>query len=83
MSDISEELEERARYCIDVLCVEFDDGGNTLWVQGRTGTVLRIKLSGKIKVDLCPESLSGSHADVEAQGDMRFCVGNDRHQEEG
>ncbi len=74
--------EERARYCIDVLCVEFDAGGNTLWVQGRNGTVLRVKMTGTIKVDECPESLSGSHADLIGQGDLRFCVGNDRHKEE-
>lgn len=66
-----------SRYCIDVLCIEFDEGQRTLWVQGKAGTVLRIKTTGKITAKSCNEATSGSHADVMVSGDISICVGND------
>lgn len=61
------------RYCIDVLCVEFDEGGNTIWVQGKDGTMLRIKTSGRISVDECKVSPT-AHGDIMATGDIKICV---------
>lgn len=52
--------------------LEFDEGGNTIWVHGPEGTVLRIKCTGRIKVNSC--SAPGAHADVIVAGDIDFCV---------
>jgi hypothetical protein len=52
--------------------LEFEEGGNTIWVHGSCGTLLRIKCSGQIKVKRC--SAPGAHADVLVGGDIEFCV---------
>lgn len=52
--------------------VEFEENGNTIWVQGTYGTMLRIKCSGQIKVKRC--EAPGAHADVRLSGDIEFCV---------
>lgn len=70
-----------SRYCIDVLCIEFDERGQTLWVQGKAGTVLRLKTTGRITANHCNETLSGSHTDVMVDGDISICVGNDATEE--
>jgi len=70
-----------SRYCIDVLCVEFDENGQTLWIQGKSGTVLRLKTTGRITAKRCNGPLSGSHADVMVMGDISICVGNDAQEE--
>jgi hypothetical protein len=57
---------------IPVLAIEYVEGGNTLWVHGQDGTVLRIKVSGKVYTDTdC--SAPGPHADIMAQGDVKMC----------
>lgn len=65
------------RRTIEVLALEFDEGGNTLWVHGRKGTVLRVKTTGKIYVKDCGERTSGSHADVVTKDDVTMCMGSD------
>lgn len=68
---------ERNRIIISVAVIEFDTGGNTLWVQGHDGgTVLRLKMTGKIITEICQTS-PGSHADAIASGDLKFCLGKD------
>ena len=64
---------------IDVVQIEFNEGGNTLWVHGPQGnTVFRLKVSGKITGKACTTSPDmGSHADLMADGDLVFCLGND------
>jgi len=58
---------------IPVALVEFDEGGHTIWVQSMEGTVLRIKCTGKIKVDKrCQNNVA--HADMEVQGDIEVCL---------
>lgn len=54
--------------------IEFVEGGNTLWVHDTLGgTTLRIKCSGKIKVERCTVSPL-SHSDVMVQGDINICI---------
>lgn len=58
---------------IPVVLVEFDDEGNTIWVQSEGGTVLRIKCTGKIKVDSkCINNVA--HADMMVEGDIEICL---------
>lgn len=52
--------------------LEFEEDGNTIWVQGPCGTLLRIKCSGRILVKRC--SAPGAHADALVAGDIAFCV---------
>ena len=63
-----------SRIEIPVGCVEFDEGGHTLWVQGDNGTVLRIKATGRIRTEQCEVS-PGSHADIMVEGDIKICLG--------
>ena len=59
---------------IPVVLLEFKDGGNTIWVHGpEGGTVLRIKCTGKIRVNKCAASPI-AHADLMVTGDIEFCV---------
>lgn len=63
------------RHCIEVACIEFDEGGNTLWVQGKNGTVLRLKtMRGKFTSKACE---AGSHADAIIEGDVHICLGKE------
>jgi len=66
-----------ARITIPVVQLEFEENGNTLWVQGPVGTVLRIKLfPGKFTVSKC-ESNPCSHLDLMVKGDNDMCLGPD------
>ena len=61
------------RHQIEVALLEFEEGGNTLWVHGVDGTVLRIKTAGSINVgrgctNNCP------HCDLMIEEDIHFCV---------
>jgi len=61
-----------ARIQLEAVGLEFDEGGNTIWIHGSQGTILRIKCSGRIGVTQC--SAPGPHADVLVEGDIQFCV---------
>lgn len=61
-----------SRVVLDAIGVEFHEGGNTIWVHAKSGTILRIKCTGKIVVDAC--SAPGAHADMIVAGDIRICV---------
>lgn len=52
--------------------LEFEEGGNTIWVHGSGGTLLRIKCTGRIMVRSC--SAPSAHADAIVAGDIEFCV---------
>lgn len=64
------------RISIPVGLIEFNEGGNTIWIQSEGGTILRIKTLGKIKVDKCKTS-PVSHADIIVKEDINFCVSED------
>lgn len=64
------------RINIPVSVVEFDDGGNTIWIQSEGGTTLRIKCTGKIRTDMC-ETSPISHCDIIVNGDINFCISED------
>lgn len=61
-----------ARVQLEAVGLEFDEGGNTIWIHGLGGTLLRIKCSGRIRVNEC--SAPTAHADVMVHGDIAFCV---------
>jgi hypothetical protein len=62
-----------ARIQLETVGLEFEEGGNTIWVHGpEGGTLLRIKCSGRIVVKSC--SAPSAHADVRISGDIEFCV---------
>lgn len=60
------------RIQVPVIGLEFEEDGNTIWIHGPDGTVLRIKCSGKIVVSSCANGCP--HSDVQVNGDIRFCV---------
>lgn len=62
------------RYHIPVALLEFDEGGNTLWVHSPKGeTVLRVKTMGRIVVnEKCTNIVS--HADIVVKDDIQICV---------
>jgi hypothetical protein len=60
-----------ARVQLEAVGLEFEKDGNTIWVHGSCGTLLRIKCSGRIKVKRCS---APAHADVIVAGDIEFCV---------
>lgn len=66
-----------SRVQVPVALLEFDEGGNTLWVHSPDGaTVLRIKTMGRITVDRqCTNTVS--HADVVVEGPIHFCLVGD------
>ena len=65
------------RILIQAACVEFVNGGNTIWIQSPQGaTVLRIKCSGEILTESCTQSPT-SHGDILVDGDIQICVAND------
>lgn len=65
------------RITIPVCQLEFDVGGNTIWVQSPIGaTVLRVKVTGKISVDQC-QTNPVSHLDLIVDGPARFCLSDD------
>lgn len=62
------------RVVVPALAIEFEEGGDTLWVQGLGGTLLRIKTSGKITSEDCPTS-PFSHGDVAINQNINICLG--------
>lgn len=61
-----------ARVQLEAVGLEFVEGGNTIWIHGAHGTILRIKCSGRILVKAC--SAPSAHADVMVDGDVAFCI---------
>lgn len=62
------------RHQIPVALLEFDEGGNTLWVHDQEGsTVLRIKTLGHVVVNEKCTNIA-SHADMIVQDDIEICV---------
>jgi hypothetical protein len=73
---MSKENEEQPapRKSIEVNQLEFDEGGNTVWIHSALGgTVMRIKCTGKVVVHKCLSSPI-SHSDIVVQGDIDFCL---------
>lgn len=64
------------RIKIPVMEMEFNLGGNTIWIQSEGGTVLRIKCSGKIEIDRCTNSPI-SHSDLMIEGNINICISKD------
>ena len=60
------------RIQLEAIGLEFDEGGNTIWVHGTEGTLLRLKCTGRITVNPC--SAPCAHADAMIEGDVAFCV---------
>lgn len=60
------------RIQLEAVGLEFEENGNTIWVHGAHGTLLRIKCSGQIRVKSC--EAPGAHADAIVSGDIEFCV---------
>jgi hypothetical protein len=59
---------------IPAVAIEFNEGGNTIWVHGpEGGTILRLKFTGKITSKVCKTSPI-AHADAIVPGDLVFCV---------
>ncbi len=71
---IQPEIGDRIK--IPVMEMEFNLGGNTIWIQSKGGTVLRLKCSGKIKIDRCTNSPI-SHSDLMIDGDINICISKD------
>lgn len=65
------------RIQIPASVIEFEEDGNTIWIQNTEGsTTLRIKTMGKIKVDHCKTS-PVSHGDIIVKEDINICVSED------
>jgi hypothetical protein len=61
---------------IPVLAIEFREGGNTLWIHGQGGTVLRLKtLDGTITSTACASPVS--HGDAIIKGSLKICLANE------
>ena len=61
-----------ARVQLEAIGLEFEEGGNTIWIHGTEGTLLRIKCTGRIETKACAATVA--HADVIVQGDIAFCL---------
>lgn len=62
------------RIQIPVALLEFDEGGNTIWIHNQQGaTVLRIKALGRFKVSRECNNIC-SHADIVVEGPVEICV---------
>lgn len=61
------------RHIIDAGCIEFDEGGTTIWVQSPEGaTMLRIKCKKIVVKSSCENSVA--HADIMIDGEIEICV---------
>lgn len=60
------------RIVLEAVGLEFEENGNTIWVHGPQGTLLRIKCTGRIQVNRC--EAPGAHADAIVAGNIEFCV---------
>ena len=64
----------KGRVIASVLALEFQEGGNTIWIQGpQGGTTLRIKTMGKVTASRCDTS-PVSHGDIVVQDDIHICI---------
>jgi hypothetical protein len=62
------------RVVIPVVEVEFEEGGNTLWIHAADGTTpLRFKATGKITSQVCKNS-PVTHGDAMIDGDLCICI---------
>ena len=61
-----------ARVVLEALGLEFEEGGNTIWVHGPEGTILRIKCSGRVMSKVC--TAPTAHGDIMVEGDILFCI---------
>lgn len=62
---------------IPAAMIEFNEGGNTIWVHGPMGaTILRVKTMGKIKVNGECENIC-SHSDIVVKDDIEMCLSDD------
>lgn len=62
---------------IPAALIEFNETGNTIWVQSPIGaTILRIKTLGKITVDNECENIC-SHSDMIVKEDIKLCLSED------
>jgi hypothetical protein len=69
-----------SRVTIPLLALEFDIGGNTIWIHDTIGgTAMRIKTKGKITVDQCVSSPL-SHCDMIVDKDVHFCLSKNAEQ---
>lgn len=75
-SSAKKEIQLGERVQIPAGVVEFNEGGNTIWVQSVHGTIMRIKCTGKIVTNQCKNSPC-SHVDMIIQGDVEFCLSQD------
>ncbi len=65
-----------SRVIIPAACIEYEEGGNTIWVQGpQGGTLLRIQVSrgNKVTSTQCATSPI-AHADIQVEGDVVMCL---------
>ena len=66
-----------ARIKIPVEILEFDEGGNTIWIHGPAGaTVLRLKTMKSISVNRECQNIC-SHVDVICHDEIEVCVAED------
>ena len=72
---------KEGRVTIPVMELEFNQPGNTIWIHGKGGTVLRIKATGKIIIDACNPGMVGSHGDLVVEGDIKICLAEDANME--
>ncbi len=64
-----------SRVKIPVTELEFEPGGNTIWIHGPNGaTVARIKTMGKFKIDACQPEAPTSHFDVIVKESINICL---------
>lgn len=78
---VTPEIGERVQ--IPAALLEFNVGSKTIWIQSPEGaTILRIKCTGTISVDMCKNSPT-SHADADVQGDIHFCLSEDIEHDTG
>lgn len=62
---------------IPAACIEFVEGGNTIWIHSPMGaTILRIKTNGKIVVNNECENIC-SHSDMIVDEDIHICLSDD------
>jgi hypothetical protein len=61
-----------SRIQLEAVGLEFNEGGNTIWIHGPGGTLLRVKCTGTITAKSCSAPIA--HADVVVVGDIDFCV---------
>lgn len=60
-------------HLIPAAALEFHEGQQTIWVHSPDGTtILRIKCTGRIRVDVCKGPFV--HSDAIVEGDITVCV---------